>query len=392
MLIRFFYALRQTGIPVSITELLALLEALSRHTIDMNIESFYVVARAILVKDEKYFDRFDTVFSSYVDGLTDTLDSLVRDLPEDWLSKQIEKLLSEEEKAQLKGLGWQKLMDTLKERLAEQHERHQGGNKWIGTGGTSPFGAWGYNPEGIRIGQNESRHRRAVKVWDQREFQDLDDTRQLDTRNFKMALRRLRQLVRKGEADILDLNGTLHATARNAGLLDLQFTHERHNAVKVLLFLDIGGSMDDHIHICETLFSAARAEFKHLEHFYFHNCVYETVWKDNSRRQSNAMQVNDLLNTFGKDYKLIFVGDAAMSPYEILYPGGSVEHMNEEPGKVWMERLLAHFPHAVWLNPADEQYWDYTQSTEIMRDLMSRRMFAMTPQGIESAMKSLMKS
>jgi len=389
MLLDFFYALRDAKLPVSTKEFLALLEALDQRLVSGSLDDFYVVSRTILIKDEKYFDRFDQVFGHYFRGVENLLEKIEADIPEDWLTKLIEKQLSDEEKAQLKGLGWEKLMQTLRERLAEQKERHQGGNKWIGTGGTSPFGAYGYNPEGIRIGQDGSRHRRAVKVWDQREFRDFDDRRELGTRNFKVALRRLRQITRSAEAPVLDLDGTVRATADNAGWLDLQYVHERHNAVKVLLCLDVGGSMDDHIHVCETLFSAARAEFKHLEHAYFHNFVYESVWRDNRRRHSERLNTLDLLHTYPKDYKLIFVGDATMSPYEILYPGGSVEHMNEEPGKVWLERVLAHFPSAVWLNPVDEQYWDYTESVAMTRELMSGRMFPLTPAGLETAMRRL---
>ncbi|MBV8467575.1 MAG: VWA domain-containing protein [Burkholderiales bacterium] len=389
MLLDFFYALRDAKLPVSTKEFLALLEALDQRLVSGSLDDFYVVSRTILIKDEKYFDRFDQVFGHYFRGVENLLEKIEADIPEDWLTKLIEKQLSDEEKAQLKGLGWEKLMQTLRERLAEQKERHQGGNKWIGTGGTSPFGAYGYNPEGIRIGQDGSRHRRAVKVWDQREFRDFDDRRELGTRNFKVALRRLRQITRSAEAPVLDLDGTVRATADNAGWLDLQYVHERHNAVKVLLCLDVGGSMDDHIHVCETLFSAARAEFKHLEHAYFHNFVYESVWRDNRRRHSERLNTLDLLHTYPKDYKLIFVGDATMGPYEILYPGGSVEHMNEEPGKVWLERVLAHFPSAVWLNPVDEQYWDYTESVAMTRELMSGRMFPLTPAGLETAMRRL---
>lgn len=392
MLIDFFYQLRDAKLPVSTKELLALLEALDARVISGSLDDFYFLSRAILIKDEKYFDRYDQVFGHYFKGVESLLEKLETAIPDEWLAKLIEKQLSEEEKAQLKGLGWDKLMQTLKERLAEQKERHQGGNKWIGTGGTSPFGAYGYNPEGIRIGQNESRHRRAVKVWDQREFRDFDDSRELGTRNFKVALRRLRQLVRQSEANTLDLNATIRATSDNAGWLDLKFAHERHNAVKVLLCLDVGGSMDDHIEVCEGLFSAARSEFKHLEHVYFHNFFYESVWRHNQRRNSERQPTFDLLHTYPSDYKLIIVGDATMSPYEILYPGGSVEHMNEEPGKVWLERLLAHFPHAVWLNPVQEPYWDYTESLRVTRELMGGRMFPLTPAGLEAAMRKLQSS
>ncbi|QDQ28691.1 VWA domain-containing protein [Chitinimonas arctica] len=390
MLIDFFYQLRDARLPVSVKELLSLLEALDARVVSGNLDEFYYLSRAILIKDEKYFDRYDQVFGQYFKGVESLLEKLETEIPEDWLSKLVEKQLSEAEKAQLQGLGWDKLMQTLKERLAEQKERHQGGNKWIGTGGTSPFGAYGYNPEGIRIGQHESRHRRAVKVWDQREFKDFDDSRELDTRNFKVALRRLRQFARNAEADTLDLDHTIRATADNGGWLKLQFRHERHNAVKVLLFLDVGGSMDDHIEVCETLFSAARSEFKHLEHVYFHNFVYESVWRDNKRRHHERQATFDLLHTYPSDYKLIFVGDATMSPYEIAYPGGSVEHMNEEAGSVWLKRLLEHFPSAVWLNPVSEQYWGYTESLLMTRELMADRMFPLTPAGLEAAMRRLL--
>ncbi|QNM98319.1 vWA domain-containing protein [Chitinimonas koreensis] len=390
MLLDFFYQLRAARLPVSIKEFLTLLEALDARVVAGSLDDFYVLARTVLVKDEKYFDRFDQVFGHYFKGAEHALEKIEAEIPEDWLTKLIEKQLSEEEKAQLKGMGWDKLMQTLKERLAEQKERHQGGNTWIGTGGTSPFGAYGYNPEGIRIGQDGSRHRRAVKVWDQREYRDFDDTRELGSRNFKVALRRLRRFARDAEANVLDLDGTVRATSDNAGWLELKFRHERHNAVKVLLLLDVGGSMDDHIQVCETLFSAARSEFKHLEQAYFHNFVYESVWRDNRRRHAERLPTWDLLHTYPSDYKLILVGDATMSPYEISYPGGSVEHMNEEPGRVWLERLLARFPAAVWLNPVDEQYWDYTESLRMTRELMGGRMFPLTPAGLESAMRRLM--
>ncbi|GAB3247533.1 vWA domain-containing protein [Chitinimonas naiadis] len=389
MLIDFFYQLRDAKLPVSVKEFLTLLEALDARVVSGSLEEFYFLSRTVLIKDEKYFDRYDQLFGHYFHGVETLLEKLETAIPEDWLSKLIEKQLSEEEKAQLKGLGWDKLMQTLKERLAEQKERHQGGNKWIGTGGTSPFGAYGYNPEGIRIGQQESRHRRAVKVWDQREFKDFDDSRELGTRNFKVALRRLRQFARQAEANTLDLDGTIRATADNGGWLNLKFAHERHNAVKVLLCLDVGGSMDDHIEVCEGLFSAARSEFKHLEHCYFHNFFYESVWRNNRRRHSERLATLDLLHTYPSDYKLIIVGDATMSPYEISYPGGSVEHMNEEAGQVWLRRLLDHFPSAVWLNPVEENYWEYTESLRMTRELMGDRMFPLTPAGLDAAMRRL---
>ncbi|GLR14513.1 VWA domain-containing protein [Chitinimonas prasina] len=389
MLIDFFYQLRDAKLPVSVKEFLTLLEALDARVVNGSLEDFYFVSRATLIKDEKYFDRYDQVFGRYFQGVETLLEKLETDIPEDWLTKLLEKQLSEEEKNQLKGMGWDKLMETLKQRLAEQKERHQGGNKWIGTGGTSPFGAYGYNPEGIRIGQDGSRHRRAVKVWDEREFKDFDDSQELGTRNFKVALRRLRQFARDAEANILDIDATVRATSDNAGWLKLQFRHERHNAVKVLLFLDVGGSMDDHIQVCETLFSAARAEFKHLEQVYFHNFIYESVWRDNKRRHSEHQATFDLLHTYPADYKLIFVGDATMSPYEIEYPGGSVEHMNEEPGRVWLQRLLDRYPSAVWLNPVDERYWEFTESVRMTQKLMGGRMYPLTPAGLETAMRKL---
>ncbi len=389
MLINFFFALRDAGIPVSLREFLALLEALQRQVAFGSIESFYFLARTCLVKDERHFDRFDRVFGHCFQGLEGGLDDLTREIPEEWLRKQVEKYLTEEEKQQLEAMGYDNLMKTLQERLREQQERHQGGNKWIGTGGTSPFGAYGYNPEGIRIGQDSSRHRRAVKVWDKREFRNLDDSVELGTRNIKIALKRLREFAREGAAEQLDLDATIAATARNAGMLDLRMRPELHNAVKVLVLFDIGGSMDDHIKVCEELFSAARSEFKHLEYYYFHNCVYESVWKDNQRRHGDTLSTLELIRTYGNDYKLILVGDATMSPYEIAYPGGSVEHMNEEAGAVWLGRLLAHFRHAAWLNPVPEQYWSYTQSVQMIRELMGDRHYPLTLSGIDQAMKAL---
>ncbi len=392
MLLDFFYALRAAGLPVSLKEHLTLLEALQQKLAFASVDAFYHLARTVLVKDEKYYDRFDRVFAQYAHGIETSLDDLHTAIPEDWLRKQVEKYLSEEEKQQLQALGWDKLMDTLRQRLEEQKERHQGGNKWIGTGGTSPFGAYGYNPEGIRIGQQESRHRRAVKVWDQREFRNFDDSVALGTRNIKVALRRLREFARDGAPEVLDLPGTIAATARNAGLLDLQMVPELHNAVKVLVLFDVGGSMDDHIRVCEELFSAVRSEFKHLDYYYFHNCVYESVWKDNARRHTAKTATWDLIHTYGQDYKLIFVGDASMSPYEIILKGGSVEHMNPEPGEVWLRRLLAHFKHAVWLNPMPQGTWEYTQSIGMVGELMQNRMYPLTLEGLEQAMRQLKRS
>lgn len=392
MLIDFFTALRDAGLPVSLKEFLTLLEALKQQVAFGSLDAFYYLARTTLIKDEKHYDRFDQVFGHYFQGKELVLNDLQTEIPEDWLRKQVEKFLSEEEKQQLQALGWDKLMDTLHQRLEEQKERHQGGNKWIGTGGTSPFGAYGYNPEGIRIGQDGSRHRRAVKVWDKREFRNFDNAAELGSRNIKLALRRLREFAREGAEEVLDLDGTIAATARNAGLLDLKMLRELRNTVKVLVLFDVGGSMDDHIKAVEELFSAVKSEFKHLEYYYFHNCVYETVWKDNRRRQGSRLSTHELIHTFGSDYKLIFVGDATMSPYEISYPGGSVEHMNPESGEVWMRRLLQQFRHAVWLNPVAEQYWDYTQSLQMMRRLLQERMYPLTLEGVDQAMRALKKT
>lgn len=394
MFTSFFFDLRKAGVPVSLTEYLTLMEAMKQGTASFRVEDFYYLSRACLVKDERNLDRFDRVFGATFKGLTDETPAAdevpVTDLPEEWLRKLAERFLTDEEKAQVEALGgWQKLMETLAQRLAEQKGRHQGGSKWIGTAGTSPFGAYGYNPEGVRIGQHESRHRRAVKVWDRREFRNLDDRVEIGTRNIKVALRRLRKFARSGAASELDLPGTIRATANNAGWLDLKMVPERHNTIKVLLFLDIGGSMDDHIRLVEELFSAARSEFKHLEHFYFHNCVYEGVWRDNARRHTERISTWDVLHTYPADYKLVFVGDAAMSPYEIVYPGGSVEHWNEEAGQVWMQRLLSVYAKAVWLNPTPPQYWDYTESTRLLQRLMGGRMFPLTLEGLDGAMREL---
>jgi len=387
----FFYALRAGGVPVSLKEFLALLDAMKAGIANFSTEDFYYLSRAALVKDEKHLDRFDQVFGQHFKGLESLTDAdPTTDIPEEWLRKLAEKHLSPEEMAQIEALGgWDKLMDTLRQRLEEQKERHQGGSKWIGTAGTSPFGAYGYNPEGIRIGQHESRHRRAVKVWDKREFRDLDDAVELGTRNIKVALRRLRRFARQGAATELDLADTIKSTAANAGSLDIKMVPERHNAVKVLLFLDIGGSMDDHVKVSAELFSAVRSEFKHLDFFYFHNCVYEKVWKNNRRRHEEVISTWDVLHTYSSDYKLIFVGDATMSPYEIVQPGGSVEHWNEEAGAVWMQRLLAHFDKAVWLNPKPEAFWHYTQSTTLLHRIMGGRMQPMTLHGLDEAMRIL---
>jgi uncharacterized protein with von Willebrand factor type A (vWA) domain len=392
MLIPFFFALREGGLKVSLTEFLSLLEALKARVAYANIDDFYYLSRTCLVKDETQFDRFDRVFGAYFKGIEQLLGITPEQIPEEWLRRMAEKNLTEEEKALIESLGgWEKLMETLKKRLEEQKERHQGGNKWIGTAGTSPFGAYGFNPEGVRVGQKGSRNRRAVKVWDQREYQNYDDTRELGTRNMKLALRRLRKFARQGAEEILDMDDTIRSTARNAGWLDIKMVPERHNAVKVLLFLDVGGSMDDHVRICEELFSAAKTEFKHLEYFYFHNFVYEYVWKDNNRRQGERTPTFDVMHKYGHDYKLIFVGDSTMSPYEIVHPGGSVEHWNEEAGSVWIKRLLNTYNRAIWLNPEPENRWEYTPSIQITQELMGDRMFPLTLAGMDQGMRLLVK-
>ena len=391
MFLPFFLELKAAGIPVSLREYLTLIEALDDGMVLYDVEGFYFLARSALVKDERFIDRYDRVFSHYFRSVeavsgegTDP-----RALPEEWLRRLAEKHLTDEEKKLIESLGgFEKLMETLKERLEEQQKRHQGGSKWIGTAGTSPFGAYGYNPEGVRIGQEESRHRRAVKVWDKREFRNLDDSVELGTRNIKVALKRLRRWVREGAQNELDLAGTIRSTAEH-GWLDVKTRPERRNAVKLLMFFDIGGSMDDHIRVVEELFSAARAEFRHMEYFYFHNCLYETVWRDNRRRRQETFPTFDLIRTYGSDYRVIFVGDAAMSPYEIAMKGGSVEHWNEEAGAVWLDRMLAHFPKVAWLNPAPEQHWQYTQSTQMIRQILSDRMYPMTLKGLEAATREL---
>ena len=391
MLIRFFLMLRAAGVPVSITEFLALLEALEARLIGLSADEFYRLSRTVLVKDETHYDRFDRVFAAHFKGVEQAFEVLLAaEIPADWLRRSLELQLSDEEKAKLQALGgWDVLMETLRRRLEEQKARHQGGSQWIGTGGTSPFGADGYNPEGVRVGQDGSRNRRAVKIWDRREFANLDDSVELGTRNVKLALRRLRHFARQGAAEQLDLDATIDSTARRAGLLDIRMVPERHNAVKVLLFLDIGGSMDDHVRICEELFSAARGEFKHLEYFYFHNFVYESVWKDNRRRHTERTPLAEVMRTYGHDYKLVLVGDATMSPYEIVQPGGSIEHWNEEAGAVWMKRLLANYPHHVWLNPEPRERWQYTPSVQITRELFEEKMFPLTLEGLDRAMREL---
>ncbi len=392
MFIPFFLQLKAAKIPVSLREYLTLLEGMEKGLVTYDVEGFYFLARASLVKDERNLDRFDRVFSEVFKGLeaisgADGIDQV--DLPEEWLKKLAEKNLSDEDKKMIEAMGgFEKLMETLRERLKEQHKRHQGGSKMIGTAGTSPFGAYGYNPEGVRIGQHESRHRKAVKVWDQRNFKNLDDNVELGTRNIKVALKRLRRWVREGAHEELDLNGTIKATAEH-GYLDVKTRPERRNSVKVLLFLDIGGSMDDHVKVVEELFSAARTELKHLEYFYFHNCLYEGVWKDNNRRHSEVIPTFDVLHKYGPDYKIIFVGDAAMSPYEIFYRGGSVEHWNEEPGEVWLRRVVDQWRNAVWINPVQERSWNYTQSTQMIQKLFGGRMFPLSLSGLDGAMKEL---
>ncbi|HVB16043.1 MAG TPA: VWA domain-containing protein [Stellaceae bacterium] len=393
MFISFFLELRAAKVPASLREFLTLLEAMRQGVARFDIEEFYFLARAALVKDERHLDRFDLVFGHCFNGIETPSDPRT-ELPQEWLRQLGERYLTEEEKQQIEALGgWDKLMETLRQRLAEQQGRHQGGNKWIGTGGTSPFGNSGYNPEGVRIGPKsgqESRgNRTAVKIWDKREFKNLDDTIELGTRNIKLALRRLRRFAREGAELELDLPGTIRSTAHNAGWLDLKLVPERHNAVKLLLFLDVGGSMDDHIRICEELFSAARGEFKHLVHFYFHNCLYDTVWKDSRRRHVEQTPVMEVLRTYDPLHKIVLVGDASMSPYEIEKEGGSVERWNDEPGQTWMTRLLDAYPKAVWLNPVPEKYWDGTTSIGMIRRLMENRMFPLTLDGIDRAMREL---
>jgi uncharacterized protein len=387
----FFFSLREARIPVSLREYLTLLEALKEGVVDYSVDDFYYLSRSALVKDEKNLDRFDRVFGHCFKGLeAPTLETGFARIPAEWLKAMTEKFLTEEEKAKIEALGgWEKLMETLRERLAEQKNRHEGGGKWIGTGGTSPFGAYGYNPEGIRIGQDKNRNYKAVKVWDKREFRNLDDSVELGTRNIKVALRKLRKFAREGAADQLDLPDTIRSTAKNGGFLDIRMVPERHNAIKVLIFFDIGGSMDSHIRLCEELFSAARSEFKHLEFFYFHNCLYEGVWQDNERRYQERVPTEQVMRTFPHDYKVIFVGDASMSPYEIVYPGGSVEHWNEESGEVWMRRILEVYPKAVWLNPVPMNRWGYTPSIDMMSDLMSGRMYPLTMEGLDNAISEL---
>ncbi|MGC6512529.1 MAG: vWA domain-containing protein [Parvibaculales bacterium] len=389
MFVNFFHDLKQVGVPVTLREYLTLLEAMDADVIHSKVEDFYYLSRSVLVKDERNLDKFDRVFSKAFKGLNALDEVETAEIPEDWLKALTEKYLTEEEKAQIESLGgWEKIMEELQKRLEEQDERHEGGNKWIGTGGTSPFGANGYNPEGVRIGQKEGRHGRAIKVWDKREYKNLDGDVEIGTRNIKVALRRLRRFAREGVADQLDLDNTIKSTA-HAGYLDIKLQAERRNNIKVLLFFDVGGSMDPYIKLCEEMFSAARAEFKNMEYFYFHNCLYEGVWKDNARRHTDKMPTWDVLHKYPHDYKVIFIGDASMSPYEVTFAGGSVEHMNEEPGAIWLERVTNIYESAVWLNPTPEKYWNHTQSTQIIKQIFSDRMYALTLDGLDKAMREL---
>jgi uncharacterized protein with von Willebrand factor type A (vWA) domain len=391
MLVNFFYGLRRFGVPVTVKELLVLLEAMEKHLAFGNIDDFYLLSRTCMVKDEKYFDKFDRAFGAYfkdLEGIEDIVDALI---PDDWIKSEFLKQLSEEEKAKIESLGGlEKLIEEFKKRLEEQEKRHQGGNRWIGTGGTSPFGNDGYNPEGIRVG-GQGRNKSAVKVWDKREFKNLDDSVELGTRNIKVALRKLRKFARTGAAEELDLDDTIKSTAGNAGFLDIKMVPERHNAVKVLLFFDVGGSMDPYVRVCEELFSACKTEFKHMEYFYFHNFIYEKVWKDNRRRNSETTSLFDVLHTYAKDYKVIFIGDASMAPYEISSQYGSVEHMNEEPGYKWMQRMTETFEKVIWLNPTPEKYWNYTKTIEMTHELVDKHMYPLTLQGLEDGIKYLTK-
>jgi uncharacterized protein len=389
MLTDFFFTLRAAKLPVSVKEYLTLLEALKEGVIGPSIDDFYFLARTTLVKDEALFDKFDRAFSAYFKGV-EMLTDFGKEIPLEWLQKILEKELSPEEKAAIEKMGWDELMDTLKKRLEEQKERHEGGSKWIGTGGTSPFGHGGYNPQGVRIG-GPGKNKSAVKVWDQRAYQDYDDSRELGTRNIKVALRRLRRFAREGSELELDLDDTIHCTAANAGMLDIKLVPERHNKVKVLLLMDVGGTMDEHIHRVEELFSAAKSEFKHLEFYYFHNCVYDFMWKNNRRRFSEKSPTWDVIRKYNKDWRLIFVGDATMSPYEILQPGGSVEYNNEEPGAEWLQRLTHAFPKYAWINPEPQGVWQYRQSISIVQQLTQQRMFPLTLAGLEGAMRLLSK-
>ena len=392
MLINFFMTLKNEKLPVSFTELFTLLDCLRKNIVFGSVEDFYYLSRLCLIKDEKNFDKFDKAFSKYFENV-EILDELSsHEIPNEWLRKQLESMLTEEEKRKIEALGGlDKLMEEFKKRMEEQKKRHQGGNKWIGTGGTSPFGAYGYNPEGIRIGQQEGRNGRAVKVWDRRNYRDLDDSVELGTRNLKLALRRLRKFARTGSAEELDMDDTISSTAKNAGFLDIKMVPERHNAVKVLLFFDVGGSMDPHVKTCEELFSAARSEFKHLKYYYFHNFLYESVWSKSHRRHAETTSLFEIMNKYSKDYKVIFVGDATMAPYEITHVGGSIEHYNEEAGAIWMKRINDSFDNIVWINPTPKDYWEHSYSIEIVKELMENRMFPLTVKGLEDAMGVLVK-
>ncbi|MDG2141770.1 MAG: hypothetical protein P8K27_09770 [Gammaproteobacteria bacterium] len=392
MLINFFMALKKERVPVSFTELFALLECLKQNIVFGDVDEFYYLSRLCLVKDEKNFDKFDVAFAKYFENV-EILDNLsAAQIPDEWLRKQFESMLSEEERKKIEALGGlDKLMEEFKKRMEEQKKRHQGGNKWIGTGGTSPFGAYGYNPEGIRIGQDGGRNQKAAKVWDKRNYRDLDDSIEIGTRNLKLALRRLRKFARTGSDEELDLDDTIASTARNAGLLDIKMVPERHNSVKVLLFFDVGGSMDPHVRVCEELFSAARSEFKHLKYYYFHNFLYESVWTKSHRRHSETTSTYEILNKYAKDYKVIFVGDATMAPYEITHIGGSIEHYNEEAGASWLKRIEEQFEHMVWINPTPKDYWEHSYSIEIVKELVENRMFPLTVKGLEEAMTLLTK-
>jgi len=392
LLLNLFNEMRAAKVPVSLRELPDLIAALEHKVVFADMDEFYYLARAILVKDERHFDKFDRAFSAYFDGLQHLDQHLEALIPEEWLRKEFERSLSDEERAQIQSLGGlDKLIEEFKKRLEEQKKRHAGGNKWIGTGGTSPFGSGGYNPEGIRVGDAGERQGKAVKVWDQREYRNLDDSVEIGTRNIKVALRRLRKFARQGAQDELDLDGTIDHTARDGGLLNIQMRPERRNTVKLLLLFDIGGSMDAHVKVCEELFSACRTEFKHMEYFYFHNCVYESVWKNNLRRTAERMSTHDLLHKYGADYKVVFIGDAAMAPYEITQPGGSVEHWNEEAGYVWLQRFMETYKKLIWINPYPREAWDYTSSTRIIRELINEQMFPLTLQGLEDGMRFLAK-
>jgi len=392
MLIQFFFTLRKYQVKTTLRELLDLLRAMEKHVVYADIEAFYSLSRTIMVKDETQYDKFDRAFANYFEGV-ESIDLFGKEIPEEWLRKELEKNLSAEEREALRQAGGlDELMETLKKRLEEQEKRHQGGNKWVGTGGTSPFGTYGDNPEGVRIGRKGNRKFSAAKVWDKREFKNLSSDVELGTRNIKVALRKLRKFARTGASEELDVRTTIGETAKKGGMLDIHMAPERHNAVKVLMFFDVGGSMDPHVKTTQELFSAVQSEFKYLEYFYFHNCVYEEVWKDNLRRNKERISIWDIIHRYGKDYKVIFVGDATMGPYEITYPGGSVEHWNEEPGSAWMQRLLNHFSNAVWLNPQAENYWPYYSSIKIMREIMEDKMYGLTLEGLTEAIKGLSRT